>query len=163
MLGTEQLSPQEGDKSCVNLAPYKSTLVQRLKASVHSLLDTSINQPIARVQQTFTEVRGRLSRTVGSLDQAIHGIVSVEKIRIITGQLLDIAIQKILDILEDTKVSETLLIRGQKSQDIGVLQILQKLPLLDYIERIQHTALQVCRHTALVTLGIAPLNLGGAC
>lgn len=163
MLGTEQPSPQEGDKSCVNLAPYKSTLVQRLKASVHSLLDTSINQLIVQVQQIYTAVHGRLFQTVGSCSQAVRGIALAAQKHTIIGQLSDICIQKQVPLFLRKIILEWEMVELRWVTIInwrrGIIPI--STPIKVYIEKIQHIMLPVCRHIGLVTFGIVQPNLVG--
>ena len=160
MLGTEQPSPQEGDKLCVNLAPYKLTLVQRLKDFVRSLLDISINQLIVQVQQTFMVVRGQLSPMVDSCSQVVRGILQAVAQRTRTGQLSDMAMRKIEYTLETIPIATT---KAQELKTASIILWTEKPRHLisDYIEKIQHIMLPVCRYTAPVMLGIEPPKIFG--
>lgn len=160
MLGTEQPSPQEGDSPCVSLALCKSTLIQRLKDFVRSLLDISINQLIVQVQQTFMVVRGQLSPMVDSCSQVVRGILQAVAQRTRTGQLSDMAMRKIEYTLETIPIATT---KAQELKTASIILWTEKPRHLisDYIEKIQHIMLPVCRRIGLVTFGIEQPNISG--
>lgn len=83
MFGCGTELPKEGERLCVTFNKFKSALRVASRKFVHSPLVTFICQPIARVQQALTVVRGHLLQTVDSCGQAVRGIQQAAKARIL--------------------------------------------------------------------------------
>lgn len=151
--GTEL--PKEGDASCVTFNKFKSVLRAASRKFAHFPLVTFICQPMVQVQQALTEARGRLSQIVGSCGQAVHGTLQA------VSQHINLLLTRCQHILTILKHKVRLWLVGL--QDMLMLVILRVGGVAEsrQQEAMLHTT--ICRPTVPATLGIAQLNLGGAC
>lgn len=161
-LGQGLLKPKSGDGLCVIYHNLQLILELLSKNFVRSLLGIFTYLQIALVQHLPTVARGQNLPTVGSCGQAVRGTTQAEQIATITGLHKGMVTRNQIPTLVATRI---LMVHSQVVQKlVRTFQLLrQKTLSMDSIERMVHTLHHLSRHIELVTLGIVPLNLGGAC